>query len=553
MNKSKTYFGYIRVSTVKQGVHGVSLQEQKSAIEAYAARSGHQVVAWFEEQETAAKQGRRIFTQMIRQLEKGHADGVIMHKIDRGARNPHDWISLGMLVDRGLEVHFAHDALDMNSRGGRLAADIQAVVAADFIRNLRDETRKGFYGRLKQGIYPLRAPIGYLDKGKGNTKEIDPVQGPIVRQTFELYATAEYSFKRLQPVLFNRGLRNKNGGPVSRNGLTTILNNPFYVGLIHIRKTNELFEGRHTPLVSKALYDEVQIILRGESRRGPNKQTFLFCRLFRCAQCGRRLVGERIKDRYIYYRCHTDGCNNVCIPERAIDTAIRAKLEPLQFSSRELMDFGDVVKNERMPLQTERAQNEAATNLLIARCNEKLARLTDALIEALIDKETFDSRKAAVLEEKRALLDRLTEIASEPSIFDWACKIVQQANMAYLQYENGNLAEKRETVRLLFSNSVVAGKKPVITLQSPFRGIYDVRKSTECDLHRDQSRTFAAAILDALKRAANFSGCDDKTSVVTSPTSLRPQTRAWRLGVPDGCQELKPSGQDEPPSTSRAA
>ena len=59
-------------------------------------------------------------------------------------------------------------SLDLNTRGGRLSADIQAVVAADFIRNLREETKKGFYGRLKQGLYPICAPIGYLDRGGGH-------------------------------------------------------------------------------------------------------------------------------------------------------------------------------------------------------------------------------------------------------------------------------------------------------------------------------------------------------------------------------------------------
>ncbi len=53
------------------------------------------------------------------------------------------------------EVHFANESLDLQSRGGRLSADIQAVVAADYIRNLREETRKGFYGRLKQGLCPM--------------------------------------------------------------------------------------------------------------------------------------------------------------------------------------------------------------------------------------------------------------------------------------------------------------------------------------------------------------------------------------------------------------
>ena len=162
----KSYFAYIRVSTVKQGEQGSSLQEQKSAIEVYAARHGLAIAQWFEETETAAKQGRREFARLTTLLRKRQASGVIIHKIDRSARNLKDWAGLGELIDAGVEVLFAHEGLDMQTRGGRLAADIQAVVAADFIRNLRDEVRKGFYGRLKQGFYPLQAPRGYVDRGE---------------------------------------------------------------------------------------------------------------------------------------------------------------------------------------------------------------------------------------------------------------------------------------------------------------------------------------------------------------------------------------------------
>jgi hypothetical protein len=48
------------------------------------------------------------------------------------------------------------------------------------MRNLREETRKELYGRLKQGLYPLRAPAGHLDRGGGKRKEIDPVAGPLI-------------------------------------------------------------------------------------------------------------------------------------------------------------------------------------------------------------------------------------------------------------------------------------------------------------------------------------------------------------------------------------
>src|SRR5471032_182991 len=148
-----SYLGYIRVSTPKQGTQGTSLQEQKSAIEAYAHRNGLSISAWFEERETAAKQGRQMFARMLKELDRGKVRGVIIHKIDRSARNLKDWANLGDLIDRGADIRFAHDSIDLSSRGGRLSADIQAVVAADFIRNLREEVKKGRRGRLNQGLY----------------------------------------------------------------------------------------------------------------------------------------------------------------------------------------------------------------------------------------------------------------------------------------------------------------------------------------------------------------------------------------------------------------
>jgi site-specific DNA recombinase len=168
-----TYFAYLRVSTVKQG-DGVSLEAQRDAIEAYAAKHDLHVCQWFEEKVTAAKKGRPLFNKMVKGLQRRDAVGVIVHKIDRSARNFADWAMIGELLDQGVDVRFAHEALDLRSRGGRLTADIQAVIAADYVRNLREECLKGIEGRLKQGLFPFAAPIGYLDQGAGKAKGPGP-------------------------------------------------------------------------------------------------------------------------------------------------------------------------------------------------------------------------------------------------------------------------------------------------------------------------------------------------------------------------------------------
>src|SRR5690348_2078254 len=214
-------FAYARVSTTRQGERGVSLPEQRDAIARYAERQGLEIIRWFEEQESASKKGRPAFSQMLRLLRLGIAHGVVIHKIDRSARNLEDWNDIGKLVDAGVDVHFATESIDLKTTAGRLSADIQAVVAAHYSRNLREEVRKGIYGRLKQGFYPLRAPIGYLDQGSAKSKILDPIRAPLVKSAFELYRSGAYSLSELAREMYRRGLRNHHGGKVSMSGLAT--------------------------------------------------------------------------------------------------------------------------------------------------------------------------------------------------------------------------------------------------------------------------------------------------------------------------------------------
>lgn len=483
----KSYFAYIRVSTVKQGERGSSLQEQKAAIEAYATRNDLRIAEWFEETETAAKQGRRQFARLTNLLRSGKAAGVIIHKIDRSARNLKDWAGLGDLIDAGVEVLFAHEALDLSTRGGRLAADIQAVVAADFIRNLREETRKGFYGRLKQGFFPLRAPRGYLDRGKARAKEICPVVGPLVRQAFELYGTGTYSLETLRHEMRRRGLRSSSGGPLSFQALSSLLRNPFYIGLMRIHTTSETFPGNHAPLVSKTLFDRVQAIMDGRLYPRIEKHTFLFRRLVTCATCGRSLSGERQKGR-VYYRCHDRACSRVCVREDRVEQSVLDALGALALDERDVRDLRDLF-HEQMQRErqgtTERSQHATRDLKLI---EERLSRLTDAVIDGVIDKATYEERKATLLFERRELRDRV-ENASDMTFWQNVADKFERGLTAYVGYEVGTEEEKRAIVQSVGSNLVVRQKEPEFPLYFPFNEIRDHSNSRECAPHQRAVRT----------------------------------------------------------------
>src|SRR6266446_3707949 len=467
----KGYFAYIRVSTVKQGEKGSSLQEQKAAIETYARRHSLSIAEWYEEQETAAKQGRPVFTKMLKGLDQGIARGVITHKIDRSARNLRDWAVLGELVDRGIELHFAHESIDLSSRGGRLSADIQAVVAADYIRNLRDEVKKGFYGRLKQGLYPLGAPIGYLDNGGGKPKTIDPVRGPLIAKAFELYATGQWSFETLGEEMFSRGLRTKAGKRVRRSGLSTILNSPFYIGLIRIQKTAETFQGVHEPLVGTALFNRVRTILAGRLTHKANIHRFRYQRTFKCCTCGRSLVASRHKG-HVYYRCTTRTCPTTCLREEIIDEALRLATSGFQLSDKAWaavnMDVEAVLANCKI----DRAAELQNMSLAIAALDDRVGRLTDAYIDQVVDRETFLVRKEQLLHERATLTSKETSLkAGDDGIRSRIAKSIELIKALGILPELANDEKLREILTHTTSNLSVCKKNIAIAWANPFAAL----------------------------------------------------------------------------------
>ncbi len=298
---TKSYLAYTRVSTQRQGTEGVSLAEQREAITSYAHEHSLRIVAWHEEILTAAKGKRPVFRAVMRRLERAKGTiGLIMHKVDRGARNLRDWADIGDALDLGVDVRFAHDHIDLWTRGGRLTADIQAVIAADYIRNLREEVKKGIRGRLRQGLYPFNAPRGYQDNGRGRAKTPDPVIAPLIVYAFRRYASGQCSLTALADELAVRGVGTAHGKPLEPGSLARTLRNPFYKGCL--RSDGKLYPGIHQPLVSAELFEQAQEILRRRKPSHRRRHLFRYRRRLKCDVCGRYLVGE-LHNARVYYRC----------------------------------------------------------------------------------------------------------------------------------------------------------------------------------------------------------------------------------------------------------
>jgi DNA invertase Pin-like site-specific DNA recombinase len=479
-------FGYTRVSTVKQG-EGVSLEAQKDAITHYAERHGLSVTKWFEEKETAAKAGRPVFNALVKDLKAGKAQGLITHKIDRSARNFRDWALIGDLADAGISIHFATETLDFSSRGGRLAADVQAVVAADYIRNLREESIKGMRGRLKQGLYPFKAPLGYLDQGRGKAKTPDPERRQLVQEMFDLYASGQHSFRSLQEEMKSRGLVSSAGRPLNRGAIENMLSNPFYCGILRLESSGETFKGVHEPLISVATFQRVQDVKTGKCGKKITRHGFTYRKLFTCSLCKYRLIAERQKGQ-VYYRCHTKTCPMTGLREDILEQNVYQHFHQSNLPSSVQRRLSTSLR-QGIDARNDPRRALAQIDMQLAEAEDRLVRLTDAMLDQLIDTETFQKRRNDLIFKQQRLAEEREKIERRGSELNHLLKFLELSKSLAGLYKIANPAEKRVLVEILTSNRRASPNKVEIEPAFALQNAFEETAASYGDPSRAKSRT----------------------------------------------------------------
>ena len=482
----KHVYGYIRVSDPKQG-KGVSLQEQKEAIIRYASTHNLTIIQWFKEKKTAAKQGRPLFSQMLDLLFAKKAEGVIFHKIDRSARNHMDWSAIHQLLTKNVEVHFAHEGIDLSSRSSILTADIQAVIAADFIRNLRDETIKGQDGRLKQGFYPWGAPLGYKDMGRAQHKQINPIQGPLVKKLYELYSSKKYTLKDLTSLMYELGLRSKKGNKVSLNSIARILKNPFYMGIIKIR--DKTYLGGHEPIISTQLFKKVQNVFATKSNTKACKHNYTYRRRIKCMHCDYSLIAEKQKGN-VYYRCQRKECPTKTLREDVFEDYLLKSFKTLELQDEEAEKLRKAIDAMEQFQNREFEQQRKTLKLQLGNVKARLDRLTDTLLDGIIGNEIYASKKEELLVKQRNLEEKIELLEdNNNTIFEKARTFLELAKNVVNTYDSGILEEKRDLIETIVSNCTSDGKKVSISMVSPFTELSQRVLLSGCDLNRSVPRT----------------------------------------------------------------
>ena len=172
-NQTMRYFLYARKSTDEPDRQILSIEGQLAELREYAKKDNLIIVKEFIESKTAKEPGREKFNDMIAAMEQGTANGIISWHPDRLARNSIDGGRIIYLVDTGkiTALKFPTFWFDPTPQG-KFMLSIAFGQSKYYVDNLSENIRRGFRQKLRNGIWPCCAPLGYLNDK--NTRTILP-------------------------------------------------------------------------------------------------------------------------------------------------------------------------------------------------------------------------------------------------------------------------------------------------------------------------------------------------------------------------------------------
>ena len=379
----KRAVSYIRVSTREQAQRGgseegFSLPAQREANKRKAQSMGALVVKEFADRgESARSANRPELQKMLAYLkEDGGIDYVIVHKLDRLARNRADDVEINRAFEEaGVRLVSTSENIDQTP-GGMLLHGIMSSIAEFYSRNLANEVIKGMGEKARNGGTLGKAPLGYLnvrardENGREvRTVELDEERAPLIRLAFTEYATGNWTVRGLAEHLNNRGLTipptaRKPTNPVSVRLLQTLLRNPYYKGVISFQGIE--YAGAHEPLVDAATWQTVQDILtahtNGERQRTHNhhlKSTIV------CGLCGARLLVQHATSRtsstYHYFVCarrhRVHDCTFKAVLIDEVEARVAELYQQIRLSSDDRREIERYLRAEFEYIQANRQQD----------------------------------------------------------------------------------------------------------------------------------------------------------------------------------------------------
>jgi site-specific DNA recombinase len=333
------YCLYARKSSEAEEKQALSIDSQVKEMLSIAEREHLNIIDIYRESHSAKDCGQRpVYNKLLLDIREGKFDGILVWHPDRLARNAGD---LGAIVDlldqkklveiRTFSQRFTNNP---NEKFLLMILGSQAKLEND---NKSVNVKRGLKTKCEMGLWPSVAPTGYLNsknKDERGVIFVDQNRGKVIKEMFTKAAYQGESGRKLFKWLREIHFVTKTGKPLTLSNIYVILNNHFYHGTFEYPKqSGRWFKGKHTPLITKDLFDEVQKQLQLQRKGKGKNREFAFTRVMSCGLCGSGVTAEEkyknLKDgsinKYIYYGCtraRDISCKGGYIEEKVLITQL---------------------------------------------------------------------------------------------------------------------------------------------------------------------------------------------------------------------------------------
>lgn len=300
---------YVRYSSDKQREESIAAQMR--AIYAYAQKNNIQIIKEYaDEAQSATDDDRKFFQKMMRELPEVKPDLVLVHKLDRFARNRYDSaIYRRELQKSGARLLAVEQPIDDTPEGVILESLLEGM-AEYYSKNLAREVMKG----MKENAYEAKfnggwVPLGY-DVNQDKRYIINEAEAVIIRLIFDRMLKGA-TYGEIINELNGRGYTTKRGKLFGKNSLYEILRNEKYCGTYVFNKTPKKIAGKRNNRVKKSEDDviriedaipaivtqeewlKVQEIMDGRKHTSKSKSdtVYMLTGILKCGECGGAVTG----------------------------------------------------------------------------------------------------------------------------------------------------------------------------------------------------------------------------------------------------------------------
>ncbi len=488
---------YLRVSDKSQTTRGDGLNSQDVKCSEYARYLNSTVVRTFTDDITGSKQSREGIDDVLRFLKENRKTGpylVIIDDISRLARDIRVYWNLRDAISEAGGVLVSPNIVFNDNADGRHFQNMQASTAEYQRRKNQEQTVARMHGRLSNGHWPFKPPVGYKHiklKGVGGAHIVrDEPLASIVQEALLGHASGRFETQ----AEVARFLQTFPEFPKDHNDtvryerIKELLARPIYAGYIEYKPWDvSLRKGQHHDehrLISLRDFEKIQERLKGIKRAPARKDLstdFPLRGFITCHCCNTPLTASWSKSRsgkkHPYYLCPKKGCESYGKSVR------RAKLEK-EFEellakvtpSRELVTVSKVMLQDIWEHQFKRATSiaDSATKQLKDLENQ-IGQLIDKIVDVSNPRvmQRIEDR-IEELEKKKMIVTEKTEQKPQPvkSFEETLRTALTFLSNPQKIWASDNIEDKRLVLRLMFGDRLaycrdLGLRTPILTL--PFK------------------------------------------------------------------------------------